>query len=189
MVRIIEIPISHEKIVDSTKSNSQVCGKNLRKAHLELGTLPADELIKKDEFLNVKSVHLYIMMRSGLVFGLAIADRLESKELNVKISFKHDNSPIESNSPFSKVLVVDAVINTGRSIISATQWVQKSNLLIASLVLNQNALSLLDEYSVYAIRISDNSYVGSHSPDIKNGFGPDTGDRLFNSDFYGPNID
>ena len=55
-----------------------------------------------------------------------------------------------------------------------------SKVYIAVNVINEKAVTLFNEFDVYAIRSSDNSFVGDNSIQVQTGnVGPDTGSRLF----------
>ena len=82
------------------------------------------------------------------------------------------------------VIIVDSVINTGKSIIDTVKKLKQKNpdieIFIAANVIQEKAISLLNGYKVFAIRTSANSFIGSRQTEQKNGKGPDTADRLYN---------
>jgi len=49
--------------------------------------------------------------------------------------------------------------------------------------LDETAIPNFDGRTVYTVRISKTSFIGAIQKTISNGKGPDTGDRLFDSDF------
>ena len=62
----------------------------------------------------------------------------------------------------------------------ALQKNTNSTVLVAVNVINAKAILLFEEFDVFAIRSSDNSFVGDDSIQIQTGnIGPDTGSRLF----------
>lgn len=81
-------------------------------------------------------------------------------------------------------VIVDSVINTGKSVIDMARKLKHKNpdieIVIVSNVIQNDAINLLQEYKVLAVRTSANSFVGSKQATQKNGKGPDTADRLFN---------
>jgi uracil phosphoribosyltransferase len=128
------------------------------------------------------------MMRSGLCFGMGMADGLEYAGVKIQVLFHYDNEQWKketSNCPHAlsnTMFLVDAVINTGESIIMFSEQFTKSNRIIfVANVISKNGLKNFKNKEVYAIRISENSFTGSKSEIIINGRGPDTGDRLFNT--------
>lgn len=81
-------------------------------------------------------------------------------------------------------VIVDSVINTGKSVLDMITKLKKKNpeieIFIVSNVIQNDAVDLLQGYKVFAVRTSANSFVGSRQATQKNGKGPDTADRLFN---------
>ena len=84
----------------------------------------------------------------------------------------------------SVAIIVDSVINTGKTILSTIDKLRESTpdteIIIAANVIQNKALELLKEYKVFTVRTSENTFVGSRQSTQKNGKGPDTADRLFN---------
>ena len=81
-------------------------------------------------------------------------------------------------------VIVDSVINTGKSVLDMIDKLKKKNpeieIVIVSNVIQNDAVDLLQGYKVFAVRTSANSFVGSRQSTQKSGKGPDTADRLFN---------
>lgn len=81
-------------------------------------------------------------------------------------------------------VIVDSVINTGRSVLDMISKLKQSKpeieIVIVSNVIQEKAINMLRSYKIFAIRTSANSFVGSRQATQKNGKGPDTADRLFN---------
>ena len=81
-------------------------------------------------------------------------------------------------------VIVDSVINTGKSILDMVDQLKQKNpeieIIVVSNVIQNDAVNLLQSYKVFAVRTSANSFVGSRQAMQKNGKGPDTADRLFN---------
>lgn len=81
-------------------------------------------------------------------------------------------------------VIVDSVINTGKSVLDMITKLKKKNpeieIVIVSNVIQNDAVDLLQGYKVFAVRTSANSFIGSRQATQKSGKGPDTADRLFN---------
>jgi uracil phosphoribosyltransferase len=127
-------------------------------------------------------------MRAGLCFGMGIADELEEYGINVSILFYCDEEQWKNekaNCPQvfeNDILLVDAVINTGNSIIQFSKTLPKSQtIFFSSNVISDKALNQFDNKSLYTVRISEKSFKGDKTDILKDGKGPDTGDRLFNT--------
>lgn len=95
---------------------------------------------------------------------------------------KIDSIPIISTEI---LVIVDSVINTGKSIIRIIDNIKKNNpsidIIIASNVIQSEAVKLFKDYLVFATRLSQNSFVGVNQSKQNGKTGPDTADRLFNS--------
>ncbi len=73
------------------------------------------------------------------------------------------------------VILVDSVINTGKTILD----IYKPDMKVACLVINEKAVPLFDE-NLFTVRVSKNSFVGSNVHKQNGDIGPDTTMRLFN---------
>jgi len=164
------------------KSDSKVCGRELRLAHYRLGKELGD-FISSSEFQNPTSIALLIMMRGGLPFGFGIADRLEEHGHTVNILFSDKNTSVFTHD-CEKLIIVDAVINTGKSILGIIKENNLTDEIIATNVLSEIHLGDFEMLNTYAVRLSQNSFQGSKEKTIVGGRGPDTGDRLFKNDFF-----
>ena len=184
MVTVMKYDATELALVEQSKSNHSLCGKELREVHYQLGELAASKLIDMLHSSNVSDITLVILMRSGLMMGLGFADELERHHFKVHIQFKYDDTPLDEATINHFIILVDAVINTGNSLMKIINNLSSSRFAILTVVINQEAITRLDRYSVYAMRSSENSYKGSFNHTIENGYGPDTGERLFSSDFY-----
>ena len=84
----------------------------------------------------------------------------------------------------STIVIVDSVINTGRSLLKVIEKLKAANqnveIIIVANVIQEKALPLLQDYKVYAIRVSSNAFKGMNQATQKGNTGPDTADRLFN---------
>ena len=79
------------------------------------------------------------------------------------------------------MLVVDAVINTGKSIFEVIKQLPEENITLVTTVIPDTSLKLFEGVRLYTVRTSKNKYTGAKVMHISNGKGPDTGDRLFNT--------
>lgn len=174
-----------DSLIAVCKSDSRQNGVILRDAHYKLGSLLAKQIISD---VHNQPITVVIMMRAGLCFGLGIADELERSGMETRVLFFQNNEQWEkeqNNCPYAldnTVLVVDAVINSGESILDfSKQLVRSRQIIFATNVLSEKGLKNFADKEVYAVRISRNSFVGSKSDTVIDGKGPDTGDRLFNT--------
>ena len=82
------------------------------------------------------------------------------------------------------ILIVDSVINTGESILRLVEKLRKNNPLVkvclVTNVIQKDALSKLRDCILFAIRVSDNKFVGKRQKKQIGNSGPDTANRLFN---------
>lgn len=83
-----------------------------------------------------------------------------------------------------RVVIVDSVINTGKSIMRIIDELKNHNpgidVIIAANVIQNEAVELFKDYLVFATRLSKNSFVGVNQSKQTGKTGPDTADRLFN---------
>jgi len=170
-------------LIDICKSDSNIHGLKLREAHYKLGNIMAKRIM--NDLLN-HNVTIIIMMRAGLCFGMGIADELEILGAKTSILFyfneeQWNKEKINSSSAFvNDLILVDAVINTGDSIIKFAQSIQNNkNVIFATNVLSEKAVYKFNDKYLYTTRISEKSFKGAKISFVKNGKGPDTGDRLF----------
>lgn len=180
MVETLEVlDSSAAEEINKCLSGSKVCGSELRKAHYNLGFRIGKQIMKNRNLIDNK-IAVIIMMRAGLPFGLGISDALESKN-DVSVLFSNVNNVYAS---FETVIIADAVINTGKTILDMKQNLENKHLIVATNVISDKYLDNLKGLDIFATRISQHSYKGSKTAIISNGKGPDTGDRLFDNSFY-----
>jgi uracil phosphoribosyltransferase len=175
--------IEVESLISVCKSDSQIYGFKLREAHYKLGKILAEKMVND---LPNHDITVIVMMRAGLCFGMGIADGLEMFGVKVSILFhfneeQWDKEKINWTQALANdIILADAVINTGDSIIRFAQAIQyNKNVFFASNVLSEKAVHKFCDKCLYTIRVSEKSFVGSKVSVIKDGKGPDTGDRLF----------
>lgn len=176
-----------ESLIAVCKSDSHIYGLQLREAHYKLGIIIAKKMIND---LPNQDITVVIMMRAGLCFGMGIADGLERLGSKVSILFYFNDEQWNkekvncTQALTNHLILVDAVINTGDNITQFAQSIQNNkNIFFASNVLSEKAVYKFKDKCLYTTRISEKSFKGSKVSVVKNGKGPDTGDRLFNTLF------
>jgi len=122
---------------------------------------------------------LLVLERGGRFFGDGLYSAFDGTFYDIDPS--RDRIP-EINT--DRIIIIDSVINTGKSIIKIISEIKGYNpnidIIIAVNVIQQNALPLFQDYKVFAIRVSENSFVGRNQAKQVGKTGPDTADRLFN---------
>jgi len=125
------------------------------------------------ELADKNSIVIFALMRAGLFAAEGVRSVFADSEFFPVTEI--NNSSLENKT----VIIVDAVINTGKSIEKILENLFKSKpkkIFVATLIIQKEALHLADKYSdihFYALRVSENKYVGKGSTD--------TGNRLFNT--------
>lgn len=121
-----------------------------------------------------------VMERGGRFFG----DGLYSTFGGVFYPYNPAKDKMPYVSEFEFVIIVDSVINTGSSILNAIESIKRDNpkteIIIATNVIQRNALEKLTQYKIFAIRVSDNYFIGKKQAFQTGNVGPDTAERLFN---------
>ena len=163
--------------IEITLSSSGKRGTMLRGAHYELGKSLGLYII--EDIPSQDTFTVFVLMRAGLCFGLGLADAIENEKKNCKIVFSTDHNPILEGL----VIFVDAVINSGDTILHAIKGIA-NDMIIATNVISIKAIEKFENHTVYATRMSEKSFIGSNITIINDGKGPDTGERLFNNQFY-----
>lgn len=158
------------------KSNSGINGALLAKAHFVLGQAIGEKIVA---FLPNKNTAVLVLERGGRFFG----DGLYTKFGGTFYAYNSKESE-QPNIFQDNIIIVDSVINSGKSVLEVTEKLKAANpnaeIFIAVNVIQKNAIELLCDHKIFAVRISENSFVGSRQNSQKNGKGPDTADRLFN---------
>lgn len=158
------------------KSSSGVNGSRLAQAHFNLGFQLGCHI--RQVFPN-KNIPVFVLERGGRFFGdglyIGFGGRL------YPFDPKKDALPkIKSNL----VLIVDSVINTGESTLKLIEKLRTNDytvqVCLATNVIQTDALPKIKEYPLFAIRVSDNKFVGKRQKRQLGNAGPDTADRLFN---------
>lgn len=161
-------------------SSSNVCGYELRESHYYLGRKLGKEISKYRKLQN-KNVAVLIMMRAGLPFGFGVADSLD-EDNSVAVLFS--TTPDNIFDKYDVIVVADAVINTGKTIIQIVEELKNKQVIVATNVISDKYLDSLKDLDIFATRISEHSFKGENIKVVSGGKGPDTGERLFNNSFF-----
>lgn len=158
------------------KSNSGINGARLADAHIRLGKMLGEVM---QGFVPSTDTAVIVLERGGRFFGDGVYTGFGGTFYSCDPKAGH--LPDISQSV---AVIVDSVINTGRSILDTAAKLKQLDpdmeIFIAANVIQEKALDLLQGYKIFAVRTSANSFVGSRQVEQKNGKGPDTADRLFN---------
>ena len=158
------------------KSNSGVNGSRLAASHFRLGRELGEVICNTVPNDNAAVI---VLERGGRFFGDGLYTTFGGTFYSYDAKF-NEIPEIHQNT----VILVDSVINTGKTIINLITNLKKINpniaIIIATNVIQEKALETLKDYKLFAIRVSTNSFVGSRQSMQSNGKGPDTADRLFN---------
>ena len=180
------------QLLATQSRRADISSTELCKIHFEMGKFLAYEILEEFELTETKIQHV-----QGIKTGVELADKsdiaifaqmragLYAAE-GVRSVFTDSHFFLNSNTEEIKiglknktVIIVDAVINTGKSIEKIIEQLQKhkaKRIIIATLIIQKDASYLTDKYAdiqFYALRISENKYFGKG--------GTDTGNRLFNT--------
>lgn len=158
------------------RSNAGINGARLAKAHFALGQAMGEKI---GVFLPSDNTAVLVLERGGRFFGDGLYTEFGGT------FFGYNPKEAEPPSiPQEKIIIADSVINSGKSVLEVIKKLKAispgKEIFIAVNVIQKNALGLLRDYKIFAVRTSDNSFVGSRQSSQKNGKGPDTADRLFN---------
>lgn len=183
---VLEKEFSQEEkmLIELCKSCSQVSGYKLREAHYSLGEAAVKALIKSHGFSG-KNFSILIMMRAGLNFALGISDMLEKMNKSIEIHLLNNElitDKVLDSIKGKQVVVVDAVINSGKSIFKVLEQLpssERKSCLVFTTVMPSSSTILLNSMNIFTVRTSANKYKGAKVTKIQGGIGPDTGDRLF----------
>ena len=104
----------------------------------------------------------------------------EENDVSILFSTTQDNN----YSDFDVVIVADAVVNSGKTIIQITNELKNKQVIVATNVISDKYLDNLKEFDIFTTRISNHSFKGESVKVVSGGKGPDTGERLFNNSFF-----
>ena len=153
------------RLISITKSDSGISGPVLAKAHIELGSKLAEHID-----VDPSDTTVVAMLRGGIFFAQGIYFTLGCRFALYDPKQGAFQKPATQN-----IILVDSVVNTGKTI----KEIMEPGMLIACCVINEKAV---DEFrdSLYIVRVSSNSFVGSNVKKQTGNKGPDTTMRLFN---------
>lgn len=158
------------------KSNSGINGSRLAAAHIRLGEKVGKRIAT---VFPEKNTSILVIERGGRFFGDGVY--MGAGGIFYSMNPKKDDIPVINTE---RVVIVDSVINTGKSIMRIVNEIKKHNpgvdVIIAANVIQNEAVELFKDYLVFATRLSKNSFVGVNQSKQNGRTGPDTADRLFN---------
>lgn len=158
------------------KSTSGINGSRLAMAHFDLGRRIGQRI--RTVFPN-RNTAVLVLDRGGRFFGDGVYIGFGGQLF--PYNPKKDACPLIRGN---QILIVDSVINTGKSTLSLIKKLKANNpkaqFCIVSNVIQEDALSVLKDHTVYAVRLSANKFVGKRQAKQVGNAGPDTADRLFN---------
>lgn len=158
------------------KSNSGISGSRLAAAHVRLGEKIGNRIAT---VFPEKNMSILVLERGGRFFGDGVY--MGAGGIFYSMNPKKDATPIINTE---RVVIVDSVINTGKSIMRIVDGIKEHNpgidIIIAANVIQNEAVELFKDYLVFATRLSQNSFVGVNQSKQTSITGPDTADRLFN---------
>ncbi len=158
------------------KSDSGVNGARLADAHIRLGRKLGE--VMRGFIPNINAA-VIVLERGGRFFGDGVYTGFGG-------TFYSCNPKTDALPDIQQgfAVIVDSVINTGKSVLDMIDKLKQKNpeieIVVVANVIQNDAVDLLQGYKIFAVRTSANSFVGSRQATQKNGKGPDTADRLFN---------
>jgi uracil phosphoribosyltransferase len=180
------------QLLATQSRRADISSTELCEIHFEMGKFLAYEMLEEFELTETEIQHvqgiktgveladksnivIFALMRAGLYAAEGVRSIFTDSQFFLHSNIEEINVDLENKI----VIIVDAVINTGKSIEKIIKQLQKHNakrIIIATLIFQKDASYLADKYpyiQFYALRISENKYVGIG--------GTDTGNRLFNT--------
>lgn len=158
------------------KSSPGINGSRLAQAHFNLGVRIGKRI--KEVFPSYNTAVL-VLERGGRFFGDGVYIGFGGPLF--PYNPKKDDCPLLKGN---LVLIVDSVINTGKSTLELIDRLKMNNpntqFCVVANVIQIEALSKFRDHAVYAVRLSDNKFVGKRQHKQIGNMGPDTADRLFN---------
>lgn len=158
------------------KSDSGVNGARLADAHIRLGRKLGE--VMRGFIPNINAA-VIVLERGGRFFGDGVYTGFGG-------TFYSCNPKTDALPDIQRgfAVIVDSVINTGKSVLDMIDKLKQKNpeieIVVVANVIQNDAVDLLQGYKIFAVRTSANSFVGSRQATQKSGKGPDTADRLFN---------
>lgn len=180
------------QLLATQSRRADISATTLCNIHVEMGKLMAYEMLEEFELTSIEIQHVQgvksgvdIVNKDRIVIlplmraGLYAAEGIRSVFIDSHFIVADNITNTTYDFTNQTIIVVDAVINTGKSIENVLQTLLTFNvnkIIVVTLILQKEALQLTQKYpaiSFYALRISENKYVGTK--------GTDTGNRLFNT--------
>jgi uracil phosphoribosyltransferase len=178
------------QLLATQSRRTDISSTELCKIHFEMGKYLAYQMLDEFELREIEIRHvqgiktgseladksnivIFALMRAGLYAAEGVRSVFTDSQFFTVTEI--DNNDLENKI----IIVIDAVINTGKSIEKAIENLHKSKprkIFVATLIMQKDALYLSEKYSdiyFYALRVSENKYVGKGEAD--------TGNRLFNT--------
>lgn len=158
------------------KSSSGIHGSRLAQAHFSLGVRMGRYV---RNVLPNQGIPVLVLERSGRFFGdgfyIGFGGQLYPCDP------KRDVLPVFKSN---LVVIVDGVIHTGASVLDMIERLRRNNpavqICIVTNVMQKESLPKFREYALFAVRVSENKFVGKRQKKQHGSSGPDTADRLFN---------
>lgn len=158
------------------KSNSGINGGKLAAAHVRLGIKLGEKMA---ELIPESGTAILVLERGGRFFG----DGLYTSFGGTFYAIDPKTNALPKIYA-DRIVIVDSVINTGRSILKIVEEVRLRHpgvdIIVATNVIQEAAIALFKGMKVFAVRASSNSFVGRNQAKQIGKTGPDTADRLFN---------
>ena len=172
MVKEYKLDLNLDTLIEESR-NPENQGPKLAKIHTELGRIIGEHLSLKIP-LGKDETTIITIMRAGLPFAQGIWEHFPNIPF-ITIKKVEELKEYEIYLNNRNIIVVDSVINSGKSIIPIIEYLQSKNnkITVATNVINDKAVPKFKDVRLHTIRISSNSYVGTKSID--------TGNRLFNT--------
>lgn len=159
------------KLIEKSR-DPKVSGVELSKIHMELGDIIGKGL-SQDISIDTDNTTIITIMRAGLFFAYSIWEHFPQAPF-LPITKAEDLDKYDMYLENRDVIIIDTVINSGKTINPIIQKLEKNNnISIALNVIPAKTVPIFDKYNVHAIRSSLHSYKGTK--------GNDTGNRLFNT--------
>jgi len=178
------------QLLATQSRRTDISSMELCKIHFEMGKYLAYQMLDEFELTETEIKHvqgiktgseladksnivIFALMRAGLYAAEGVRSVFTDSQFFPVTEI--DNNDLENKI----IIVVDAVINTGKSIEKAIEHLRRCKprkIIVATLIMQKDAIHLSEKYSeiyFYALRVSENKYVGKG--------GTDTGNRLFNT--------
>ena len=164
------------KDISICKSNSGINGNRLAAAHIRLGQKMGAQIAS---LFPARNTAVLVLDRGGRFFG----DGVYSSFGGVFYPYNPSKEDVPEINQ-ERIVIVDSVINSGKSILKLISDLKSNNpnreIVVVTNVIQREALTLFSDYKVFAVRASENSFVGKRQALQTGKSGPDTADRLFN---------